>query len=162
MLKQNQKKRNKVTHSINADNYTEQRFKNMNLDSKNKLKFTLIIAAIASTTIAGILHIFMVPRSIDRDVYEGIFFLIAGILQVFWILPIIRDWNRIWYHIGIGGTAVLFVLWFAERIPGLESGKGIRLSANTVAIEAFQIAFIGLCIVLLRRKLKKGRISVSK
>ena len=134
----------------------------MNLDSKNKLKFSLIIAAIASTAIAGVLHIFMVPRSIDRDGYEGIFFLIAGILQVFWILPIIKEWNKVWYYIGIGGTAVLFVLWFAERIPGLESGKGIRLSANTVAIEAFQIAFIGLCIVLLKRKLKKEMISVSK
>ena len=134
----------------------------MNIDSKNKLKSILIIAAIASTTIAGILHIFMVPRSIDHDVYEGIFFLISGILQVFWILPIIRDWNKIWYYIGIGGTAVLFVLWFAERIPGLESGRGIRLSTNTIAIEAFQIAFIGLCIVLLRRKLKMEMIPVSE
>ena len=134
----------------------------MNIDSKNKLKSILIIAAIASTTIAGILHIFMVPRSIDHDVYEGIFFLISGILQVFWILPIIRDWNKIWYYIGIGGTAVLFVLWFAERIPGLESGRGIRLSTNTIAIEAFQIAFIGLCIVLLRRKLKREMIPVSE
>lgn len=126
----------------------------MNLDSKNKLKFALIIAAIASTAIAGIIHIFMVPHSLERNVYEGIFFLISGILQVFWILPIIKEWHKIWYYIGIGGTAVLFVLWFQERISGLESGRGIRLSANTVAIEAFQIAFIGLCIVLLRRKLK--------
>lgn len=134
----------------------------MNLNSQNKLKVILIIAAIASTTIAGILHIFMVPHSIERDMYEGIFFLVSGILQIFWILPIIKDWHKIWYYIGVGGTAVLFGLWFAERIPGLESGRGIRLSANTVAIEAFQIAFIGLCIVLLRRKLKSEIISVSK
>jgi len=135
---------------------------NVNLDSKNKLKFTLIIAAIASTTIAGILHMFMVPRSMEHDMYEGIFFLVSGILQVFWILPIIKDWHKIWYYVGVGGTAILFALWLAERIPGLESGRGIRLSANTIAIEAFQIAFIGLCIVLLKRKLKSKIIPVSK
>jgi len=135
---------------------------NVNLDSKNKLKFTLIIAAIASTTIAGILHMFMVPRSMEHDMYEGIFFLVSGILQVFWILPIIKDWHKIWYYVGVGGTAILFVLWLAERIPGLESGRGIRLSANTIVIEAFQIAFIGLCIVLLKRKLKSEMIPVSK
>jgi len=134
----------------------------MSYNSKNKLKFILIIASIASTTIAGILHIFMVPRSIEHDMYEGIFFLISGILQVFWVLPIIKDWHKIWYYVGIGGTVVLFVLWFAERIPGLESGRGIRLSANTVAIEVFQIAFIGLCIILLRRKSKMEMIPVSK
>jgi len=134
----------------------------MNFNSKNKLKAILIIAAITSTTIAGILHIFMVPRSIERDMYEGIFFLISGILQIFWIMPIIKDWHKIWYYVGVSGTTVLFVLWFAERIPGLESGRGIRLSANTVAIEAFQIAFIGLCIVLLKRKLKSEMIPVSE
>jgi len=135
---------------------------NINSESKNKLKFILIIAAITSTTIAGILHIFMVPRSIEHDMYEGIFFLVSGILQVVWILPIIKDWHKIWYYVGIGGTTILFVLWFLERIPGLESGRGIRLSVNTVAIEAFQIAFIGLCIVLLKRKLKREMIPVTK
>jgi hypothetical protein len=134
----------------------------MNLDSKNKLKYALIIGAIISTAIGGILHILMVPRSIERDMYEGIFFLISGILQVFWILPVIKDWGKIWYYIGIGGTAVLFALWLGDRIPGLEAGKGIRLSPNTLAIEGFQIAFIGLCIILLRRKLKSEKIQISK
>jgi len=127
----------------------------MNLDSKNKLKFALIVAAISSTAIAGILHILMMPRSLDHDLEEGIFFLISGILQVFWILPIIKDWNKMWYYIGIGGTGVLFALWLAERIPRLVEGGGIRLSANTVAIEGMQITFIILCIVLLQRKSKE-------
>ena len=133
----------------------------MKLNPNNKLKFALIIIAMASTVIAGILHIFMVPRSIDRDVYEGIFFLISGILQIFWILPIIKDWHKVWYYVGIIGTGVLFALWLATRIPGIESGRGIKLSANTVAIEAFQIAFIVLCFVLLKNKTKKEEIQIK-
>jgi hypothetical protein len=130
----------------------------MKLFSKNKLKFALIISAMASTTIAGILHILMVPRSMENEVLEGIFFLISGILQIFWVLPIIKDWNRIWYYIGIVGSGVLFVLWLAERIPRLISGGGIRISGNTLAIEFFQIAFIVLCIVLVQRKSKDEKI----
>ena len=119
---------------------------------ENKLKSALIVAAIASTAIAGVLHILMVPRSLGHEFMEGIFFLISGILQVFWILPIIKDWNKVWYYVGIGGTGVLFFLWLAERIPRLVDGGGIRLSSNTLAIEGFQIAFIVLCIALLRKK----------
>jgi len=126
--------------------------------SKNKLKIALITSAMASTAIAGILHILMVPRSIENEVLEGIFFLISGILQIFWILPILKDWNRFWYYIGIAGSGVLFALWLTERIPRMVSGGGIRLSGNTLAIEVFQIAFIVLCIVLVRMKQKDEKI----
>ncbi len=126
--------------------------------SKNKLKIALITVAITSTTIAGILHILMVPRSMENEVLEGIFFLISGILQIFWILPILKDWNRIWYYIGIAGSGVLFALWLTERIPRMASGGGIRLSGNTLAIEIFQIAFIVLCFVLVRMKSKDEKI----
>ena len=119
---------------------------------KNKIDFVLVISAITATAVGGILHILMVPRSLDREFEEGVFFLISGILQVFWILPIIKNWNRIWYYVGIGGTAILFALWIGERMPRLVDGGGIRLSSNTLAIEGFQIAFIVLCIILLKRK----------
>lgn len=126
----------------------------MNFISKNKLTFALICAAMASTIIAGVLHIMMAPRSLEREFFQGIFFLVSGIMQIFWIVPILKEWHKIWYYVGIGGTGLLFVLWFMERIPGLADGRGIRLSPNTVAIEGFQIAFIVICIILLRRRSK--------
>ena len=129
---------------------------------KNKIDFVLVISAITATAVGGILHILMVPRSLDREFEEGIFFLISGILQVFWILPIIKNWNRIWYYVGIGGTAILFALWIGERIPRLVDGGGIRLSSNTLAIEGFQIAFIVLCIILLKRKSKDKVKTISR
>lgn len=121
-----------------------------------------MISAIAATAIGGILHILMAPRSLNHEFAEGIFFLISGILQIFWIVPIIKNWNRVWYYVGIGGTAILFALWLGERIPRLIEGGGIKLSANTLAIEGFQIAFIVLCIILLKRKSKDKVKTISR
>lgn len=126
----------------------------MNIIFKNKITFVLICCAMASTIIAGVLHILMAPRSIEREFLEGVFFLISGIVQVFWLLPILKEWHRVWYYVGIGGTGILFALWLMEGIPRLLEGRGIRMSPNTIAIEGFQIAFIALCIILLRRRAK--------
>ena len=134
----------------------------MKLVSKNKITFAIICGAMASTIIAGVLHILMAPRSIEREFLEGIFFLISGIMQVFWLLPILKEWNKGWYFVGIGGTGILFALWFMERIPGLLDGRGIRLSPNTLAIEGFQIAFIVLCIILLRIRAKTESLQTIK
>ena len=127
------------------------------MNHNDKVNLILVIGAVAATAIGGILHVLMAPRSLNREFEEGIFFLISGILQIFWILPIIRNWHKVWYFVGIGGTAVLFALWLGERLPRLLDGGGIRLSANTLAIEGFQIAFIVLCVILLKRKSSESR-----
>jgi len=110
----------------------------------------LSFAAAATTVIAGILHILMVPRSISDEQGEGILFLVGGILQVFWALPVIKGWNKIWYYIGIAGTAVLFILWFATHVHGIVNGRGLR--GMTLPLEVSQLAFIGLSIVLLWKR----------
>jgi hypothetical protein len=102
--------------------------------------------------IAGILHVFMASGSLNREPMEGIFFFISGGIQVFWALPVIKEWNRIFYFVGIGGTAVLFGLWLVPRIMGLASGRGFRISEMALIIEAFQIAFILLCIIIAKKK----------
>ena len=77
------------------------------------------IAAAAATVIAGVLHLLMVPNSIYREAGEGILFLVGGTLQVFWAVPVIKRWGRIWQIIGIGGTAVFVALWFATHTHSL-------------------------------------------
>lgn len=120
-------------------------------DSDKKMTI-LAYAAAGCTMIAGILHVFMAPGSLNREVLEGVFFLISGGVQVFWALPVIKEWNKIFYFVGIGGTAILFGLWLVPRIMGYASGRGFRISEMAILIEAFQIAFIVLCIVILKKK----------
>ncbi|HJU13413.1 MAG TPA: hypothetical protein VJ792_03045 [Candidatus Nitrosotalea sp.] len=79
----------------------------------------LTYAAAAATVIAGIMHILMAPSSITREAGEGVLFLVGGLLQVFWAVPVVKQWGRLWQAVGIGGTAVFMILWFATHTHGL-------------------------------------------
>jgi hypothetical protein len=50
----------------------------------------LYYAAAGTTAIAGILHLLIVPNVIGFNVNNAIFFLIAGIAQIFWVLPLFQ------------------------------------------------------------------------
>jgi hypothetical protein len=83
------------------------------------------IAAAATTIIGGILHLQMVPRTLSESLAQGIFFIIGGLLQIFWAVPVIKRWGRVWQIIGIVGTIVLIALWYASRAHLIPEG-GIR------------------------------------
>jgi hypothetical protein len=50
----------------------------------------LYYAAAASTAIAGILHLTLVPNVIGRNPSSGIFFIISGTAQIFRVIPMLR------------------------------------------------------------------------
>jgi hypothetical protein len=105
----------------------------------------LVYVAAASTFIAGILHIALVPmffKLMTLDVI--IFFSVSGLAQIFWIIPIIKRWVMPWYYIGIGGTIVLIILWIIA-VPGGDHPIG----ATDVTIEVFQIVYIVLSVIIM-------------
>jgi hypothetical protein len=116
----------------------------------------LYLSAAACTFIAGILHLTLVPNAIDRNVNNGIFFLVAGLAQIFWVVPMIRQWGRGWYYVGIAGTLVLIIMWIITRIPGNPiTGRGGPVSEIAIATEVFQVAFVVLSIIILSKERKK-------
>lgn len=107
----------------------------------------LIYGAAASTLIAGILHLALVPMYFGQMTTEvTVFFLASGLAQLFWILPTVKKWIMPWYYIGIGGTIVLIVLWIVY-IPG----GGHSIDAMSATIEAFQIAFLILSVLIIKK-----------
>ena len=106
----------------------------------------LIYGAAASTFIAGLLHLAIVPMFLNKmPANVTIFFIIAGLAQLFWVIPVINRWSNIWYYIGIGGTVILIILWIIA-VPA----RGLAVSELEVAIEFFQIVFIILCIIIVK------------
>jgi hypothetical protein len=131
----------------------------MQYESNVRENFILLrYAAAGSTLIAGILHLSLVANAIDRNFNTGILFLLGGLAQVFWVLPTIRGWNKVWYYVGIGGTLTLILIWAITRFPGNPiNGRGGSIGETAIAIEVFQVAFIVLSIIILWKDPKVGR-----
>jgi hypothetical protein len=108
----------------------------------------LSIAAAFCTALAGILHLYMLPSNYTNST---ILFLIGGLAQVFWIVPTIRRWGKMWDLIGIVGTATFVAIWVITRIPdNAITGRGGRIGETAVIIEALQIGFIILLGIIIR------------
>jgi hypothetical protein len=120
-------------------------------NSSSRYRFYYIAAA-ATTALAGIIHLSLVANAMSHHVYTNTItlFLIGGIAQVFWVLPILKRWGRAWYSIGIAGTAVFVALWAITRMPAnpiIHTAADVH--AIDIAIEVVQIAFIGFSFVIL-------------
>jgi len=105
----------------------------------------LFYAAAVSTFIAGALHLAIVPMFFTQmPINVTIFFIISGLAQLFWVIPVIKRWNKLWYYVGIGGTSILIILWIVE-VPHN------KVSELEIAIELFQIVFIILCSIIIAK-----------
>ena len=119
----------------------------------------LFYATAASTFIAGVLHLAIVPMFFTQmSIDITIFFIVSGLTQIFWVIPVIKRWIKPWYYVGIGGTVILVIMYLIA-VPG----SGHPVSQLDIAIELFQIAFIILCSIIIaknRRQMKLDKKNV--
>ena len=118
----------------------------------------LFYAAAATTAIAGIIHVVLGYDS--SRINTQILFLVGGVAQIFWAVPMIRKWGSVWYGVGLGGKIIFILIWVITRIPdNFITGRGGRISDNGILTEVFQIAFVALVIAILvleRKSIIKG------
>jgi hypothetical protein len=120
---------------------------------KTRLYYYCSIAAAATTAIAGILHLTLVPNAINFNINNAVFFLVAGIAQIFWALPMIKRWGRTWYVTGITGTTILIVVWVITRVPDNPiTGRGGPISETAIVIEVLQIAYIVITVLIISKE----------
>ncbi len=84
--------------------------------SKDRKIFAFSLVTAAATVIAGIMHLQMVPGSFSHNMGEGILFLVGGLVQIFWAVPVVKKWGKVWQIIGLVGTGVFFLLWLLDRL----------------------------------------------
>ena len=110
----------------------------------------IAIAASACTFIAGVIHLTMVP---SNNINSTMLFLVGGLAQIFWVVPTIRNWGRVWDYIGIAGTLVFIAIWAITRLPDNPiSGRAGRIGDTAIIIEIFQIAFVVLMVILISKR----------
>ena len=119
------------------------------------------IAAAATTAIAGILHLIWASSIIGKAPPTfSIFFIVSGIAQAFWALPMIKRWGRKWYYIGIAGTVVLVILYAATRVPNPLSGGGPAPTEGIgISILIFEIAYVVITAIILVREKRIKKVS---
>jgi len=112
------------------------------LTNSEKLRYS----AAVTTFITGILHLTFVPNLIGISGYTSLFFLITGIAQLFWVVPILKKWSNIWYYVGMGGTFIILALWLITRVPNNRIlNRALPVNDIGIVIEVLQTAFIILC-----------------
>ena len=110
----------------------------------------IAIAASACTFIAGVLHLTMVP---SFNINSTMLFLVGGLAQIFWVVPTIRNWGRVWDYIGIAGTLAFIAIWAITRLPDNPiTGRAGRIGDSAIIIEIFQIAFVALMVILISKR----------
>jgi len=115
-----------------------------------------LYTAAASTFIAGVLHLAIVPMFFAQmSIDVTIFFIVSGMAQLFWLIPTVKRWIIPWYYIGMGGTVILIIMYFIA-VPG----SGNPISPIDVAIETSQIVFIILSIIIIKKNKAEMKSSI--
>jgi hypothetical protein len=110
----------------------------------------LYYVAAGATAVAGILHLTMAPNFVNFNPNGTILFIVGGLAQLFWVVPMVKRWGRMWYSIGIAGTAALILIWVITRFPGNPiTGRGGGVNEMAIAVESMEALFIGLCAAIL-------------
>ncbi|MGB7954873.1 MAG: hypothetical protein WCF23_12915 [Candidatus Nitrosopolaris sp.] len=93
----------------------------------------------------------------DRGINDiGMFFLLSGILQLFWVIPMIGRWGRPWYYIGLGGTIVLIIIWVMTRVSNpITNGRALSINSMSIVTELFEIGFIIITAIIISKERTK-------
>jgi len=123
--------------------------------------FYCYIVAAATIAIAGILHLIWVSSIIGKAPPAiSIFFIVSGLAQAFWALPMIKRWGRKWYYIGLAGTVILVILYAATRVPNpLTGGRPAPTNEIGISILIFETAYVAITATILVREKRMKKVS---
>jgi hypothetical protein len=104
----------------------------------------LCFVAAGATAVAGILHLLMAPNMLAFNPNATILFGVGGAAQLFWVVPMVRKWGRVWYSVGIAGTVAFALIWVITRMPDNPiTGRAGQVNEMAIAVESMQAIFIG-------------------
>ena len=109
-----------------------------------------VYSAAGCTLIAGALHLSLAINLASANWLINLFFAVAAIAQIFWVLPIVKKWSNSWKYVGIFGTVALIFIWVNTRFNN-NAVTGVSLPIDNVGIIVlcFEIAFVVLCSIII-------------
>ena len=103
---------------------------------------------------AGAIHAVVTPEHLREDVRFGVFFLVVTVLQLVWVLPVLRrPSTRILVWGALGNLAVL-AIWAASRTTGLPIGphpwETEPVGLLDLVCGAYEVAIVAGCLWIRR------------
>ena len=112
----------------------------------------LVVASNLFGGLEGIIHSLVGPGLLTATfniAKLGFFFLVAGIAQLFWSVPMTKRWGRKWYYIGMFGTIVLIALYAVTKGPNPITTSGINIPIYDIPTEIFEITYVAITTVII-------------
>lgn len=83
--------------------------------------------------------------------YTDVLFILSGILQIFWCIPMIMRWGYKWYLSGLIGTIGLSILLLITRIPNGITGLPLEdINPMALLTEISQFLYIGSTLTVIK------------
>lgn len=118
-----------------------------------------IVAASGAMFLAGVFHLLIVPHHWEHAPAHGIFFVIAGLVQIAWAIAFWRSGSRSLAQVGFVLALGLIVLWGMTRVVAAPFGHGPEeIDAAGVATKVCEIACgVSLAVLLASTLFVPGR-----
>jgi hypothetical protein len=107
----------------------------------------LYYVATIATLLAGVLLLTLFALYIKPN-WTSVFFLVSGIVQIFWILPLTKRWEYWWYYAAI----IVTLMWIAVYVE-------YPIFVLGIGSEILQAIFIVFCGLIIWRRM---RLSIRK
>ena len=115
----------------------------------------VLIAAALCTAGAAVIHFAVTQSHFDEWWGFGVFFFVAGWVQLLWAAVAVRVYSRALVAVGLVGNATVVVLWLVTRTVGLpfgpEPGSAEALGWSDGIASGFELVAALCCLVVLVR-----------
>ena len=72
---------------------------------------------------------------------------------MFWVLPMVKQWGKLWYYVGIGGTVVLMIIYGITRVPNpITTGRALSINEMGIITMILEAAYIGITLLIILSK----------
>jgi hypothetical protein len=103
---------------------------------------------------AGAIHAIVTPEHLQEDVRFGAFFLVVTVLQLAWIVPVLRRSSTATWVMGGAGNLAVLAIWGASRSTGLPIGPHPWMTEPVgmldLACGAYEVGIVAGCLWLAR------------
>lgn len=126
------------------------------IDRTANLRILLAVSSIA----AGLIHTAVVPEHLEEAWIFGLFFILAGVFQIAWSIPVVLGHSVVIYATGALANGAIIGIWLVSRTTGVPIGPDSWVPEPAAALDVtatvLELLLVVGALALLRRRAHAG------